>query len=110
VVVRWCSVRAVTDPDEDLPSAVWQTCTRPGHLLAAGPLLREPGRAFLGLSILAADPDQARLLKEQDPAVRAGIFRVECLPWLIPAGSVTFARTRFPGPWPKPPATDAHRR
>ena len=74
----------------------WQTCTRPGHLLAAGPLLGEPGRAFLGLSILAADPDQARLLKEQDPAVRAGMFRVECLPWLIPAGAVTFARTRFP--------------
>jgi len=67
-----------------------------GHLLAAGPLLGEPGRAFRGLSILAADPDQARALKEQDPAVRAGIFRVECLPWLIPAGAVTFARTRFP--------------
>ncbi len=67
-----------------------------GHLLAAGPLLGEPGRAFRGLSILAADPDQARALKEQDPAVRAGAFRVECLPWLIPAGTVTFARTRFP--------------
>jgi len=67
-----------------------------GHLLAAGPLLGEPGRAFRGLSILAADPDQARMLKEQDPAVRAGVFRVECLPWLIPAGAVTFARTRFP--------------
>lgn len=67
-----------------------------GHLLAAGPLLGEPGRAFRGLSILAADPDQARVLKEQDPAVRAGMFRVECLPWLIPAGAVTFARTRFP--------------
>ena len=74
----------------------WQTCTRPAHLLAAGPLLGEPGRAFRGLSILAADPDQARVLKEQDPAVRAGVFRVECLPWLIPAGAVTFARTRFP--------------
>ena len=67
-----------------------------GYLLAAGPLLGEPGRAFRGLSILAADPDQARVLKEQDPAVRAGVFRVECLPWLIPAGAVTFARTRFP--------------
>lgn len=67
-----------------------------GFLLAAGPLLGEPGRAFRGLSILAADPDQARVLKEQDPAVRAGVFRVECLPWLIPAGAVAFARTRFP--------------
>ena len=74
----------------------WQTCIRPADLLAAGPLLGEPGRAFRGLSILAADPDLARVLKEQDPAVRAGMFRVECLPWLIPAGAVTFARTRFP--------------
>ena len=47
-----------------------------GRLLAAGPLLGEPGRAFRGLSILAADPDQARVLTEQDPAVRAGMFRV----------------------------------
>jgi uncharacterized protein YciI len=67
-----------------------------GHLLAAGPLLGEPGRAYRGLSILAVSPDRARVLKEQDPAVQAGLYRVECLPWLVPAGAVTFARTRFP--------------
>jgi uncharacterized protein len=67
-----------------------------GHLLAAGPLLGEPGRAYRGLSILAVDPDRARVLKEQDPAVRAGVYRVECLPWLVPAGAVRFAGTRFP--------------
>jgi len=67
-----------------------------GHLLAAGPLLGEPGRAYRGLSILAVDPDRARALKEQDPAVRAGRYRVECLPWLVPAGAVRFSGTRFP--------------
>jgi uncharacterized protein len=67
-----------------------------GHLLAAGPLLGEPGRAYRGLSILAVDSDRARVLKEQDPAVRAGVYRVECLPWLVPAGAVRFAGTRFP--------------
>jgi uncharacterized protein len=67
-----------------------------GHLLAAGPLLGEPGRIYRGLSVLAVDPERARLLKEQDPAVRAGLYRVECLPWLVPAGAVRFAETRFP--------------
>lgn len=67
-----------------------------GHLLAAGPLLGEPGRAYRGLSILAVDPDRARALKEQDPAVRAGLYRVECHPWLVPAGAVSFSGTRFP--------------
>jgi uncharacterized protein len=67
-----------------------------GHLLAAGPLLGEPGRIYRGLSVLAMDPERARLLKEQDPAVRAGLYRVECLPWLVPAGAVRFAETRFP--------------
>jgi uncharacterized protein len=67
-----------------------------GHLLAAGPPPGEPDRAFPGLSILAAEPDKAREPKEQDPAVRAGLFRVRYLPWLVPAGAVTFTRTRFP--------------
>jgi uncharacterized protein len=67
-----------------------------GHLLAAGPLLGERGRAYRGLSILAVDPERARVLKEADPAVRAGLFRVECLPWLVPAGAVSFTATQFP--------------
>ena len=67
-----------------------------GHLLAAGPLLGEPGRAYHGLSILAVEPERARVLTEQDPAVRAGRYRVECLPWLVPAGVVRFAGMRLP--------------
>jgi uncharacterized protein YciI len=67
-----------------------------GHLLAAGPLLGEPGRRYRGLSILAVDPERARELKEQDPAVRAGLYRVECMPWMVPAGAVRFAGARFP--------------
>jgi uncharacterized protein len=67
-----------------------------GHLLAAGPLLGEPGRLYRGLSILAVGPERARVLKEQDPAVRAGLYRVECLPWLVPAGAVAFTSTQFP--------------
>jgi len=64
-----------------------------GHLLAAGPLSDERLR---GLSILNVEPERARELKEADPAVEAGLFSVEVIPWLVPAGAMTFSRTRFP--------------
>jgi uncharacterized protein YciI len=64
-----------------------------GHLLAAGPL-SDP--KFRGLSILRADVDEARRLKENDPAVQAGRFSVKVMPWTVPAGAMSFARTRFP--------------
>jgi len=64
-----------------------------GHLLAAGPLSDEK---FRGLSILRVDVDEARRLKEADPAVRAGRFSVEVMPWMVPAGAISFSPTRFP--------------
>jgi uncharacterized protein YciI len=67
-----------------------------GHLLAAGPLLGDPDRRFRGLSILNVEPDQARALKEQDPAVRAGRYSIEALPWIVPRGAMTFSPARFP--------------
>jgi uncharacterized protein len=67
-----------------------------GYLVAAGPLLGPPDREFRGLSILNVDQERARALKEQDPAVRAGRFSVKILPWIVPAGAMTFVHTRFP--------------
>jgi uncharacterized protein YciI len=67
-----------------------------GYLVAAGPLLGPQDREFRGMSILTVDPEWAKALKEQDPAVRAGRFSVQIFPWIVPAGAVTFARTRFP--------------
>lgn len=64
-----------------------------GHLLAAGPLGDEK---FRGLSILNVDPERARELKEQDPAVQIGRFSVKVMPWMLPAGAITFSPTRFP--------------
>jgi uncharacterized protein YciI len=64
-----------------------------GHLLAAGPLSDEK---FRGLSILNVEPERARELKEQDPAVQIGRFSVKVMPWMVPAGAMTFSRTRFP--------------
>jgi uncharacterized protein YciI len=67
-----------------------------GYLLAAGPLLGPPDREFRGLSILNVDPERAVQLKEDDPAVRAGRFAVSVLPWIVPAGAMSFSATRFP--------------
>jgi uncharacterized protein len=67
-----------------------------GHLLAAGPLVGGEGAFYRGLSIFRADSERARELCEQDPAVIAGRFDFEVLPWLVPAGAIHFTPTRFP--------------
>ena len=64
-----------------------------GHLVAAGPLGHEHYR---GLSILRVPPEEARALKEADPAVRGGRFDVVVMPWQVPAGAVHFTPIRFP--------------
>jgi uncharacterized protein YciI len=66
-----------------------------GKLLAAGPLI-DPGHKVRGLSLFKGDLDDTRTLVEQDPAVQAGLFEVQLLPWLVPAGALKFATTRFP--------------
>jgi uncharacterized protein YciI len=64
-----------------------------GFLLAAGPLFDEK---FRGLSILNVEPERALALKERDPAVLAGRFTVKVIPWMVPAGAISFAKTQFP--------------
>ncbi len=64
-----------------------------GYLLAAGPLFDD---MFRGLSILNVNPERARALKEQDPAVVAGRFSVKVIPWMVPRGAMTFSPARFP--------------
>ncbi len=67
-----------------------------GHLLAAGPLRGDLADGYRGLSILNVDPERSRILKEQDPAVRAGRFSVVVLPWLVPKGAVSFGPAHLP--------------
>jgi uncharacterized protein len=66
-----------------------------GHLLAAGPLLDRSSQ-FRGLSILNVGVEEARALKQADPAVRAGRYAVITLPWMVPAAAVSFSPARFP--------------
>jgi len=68
-----------------------------GQLLAAGPLaFDDPEEPLCGLSILALPVEAARAVKEADPAVRAGVFTLQVLPWRVPGGAVTYSATRFP--------------
>ena len=66
-----------------------------GHLLAVGPLA-DPDGELRGLSILRVDPKQARELKEADPAVQAGVFKLRVIPWSVPAGAMHFTPTFLP--------------
>ena len=51
-----------------------------GMLVLNGPTLAE--HEILGVSIYAAELDQARALAEADPKVIAGYLVVEAIPWL----------------------------
>ena len=66
-----------------------------GSLLAAGPL-RDSNGGYRGLSILNVKPERARELAEADPAVLAERYSITVLPWMVPAGAMSFDRTSFP--------------
>ena len=67
-----------------------------GHLLAAGPVLGAPDRELRGFSILNVEPERALQLKSNDPAVRAGKYRIEAYPWILPQGLMAFSPGRLP--------------
>jgi uncharacterized protein YciI len=66
-----------------------------GHLLAAGPL-RDPDRRLRGLLVLNVEPERALELEQADPAVQAGVFGVEAVPWMLPAGLISFTPAFMP--------------
>jgi uncharacterized protein YciI len=47
-----------------------------GVLVAPGPILGDSDRDLRGLSLLTAEPEEARRLKEADPAVRVGLYEI----------------------------------
>lgn len=67
-----------------------------GSVVAAGPFTGPGDRTLRGLTLMNVSPEEARRLKERDPAVRAGRFSLEFLPWLVPKGAMTFHPVRFP--------------
>ena len=67
-----------------------------GVLLAAGPTLGADLRPVRGFALMAVEPDQALALLGDDAAVRAGVFTLSAVSWMVPAGAVSFASTFFP--------------
>lgn len=67
-----------------------------GVLLAAGPTVGPPNRTVRGYAILNVDPGAALTLMGEDAAVRAGVFELGAIVWMMPAGAMTFTPTVFP--------------
>ena len=67
-----------------------------GYLIAGGPLVDQDDERLRGVSIMACDPETARRLSNDDPAVQAGRLAVEVMTWMVPAGNVSFEKVRAP--------------
>jgi uncharacterized protein YciI len=67
-----------------------------GYLLAGGPLLDQDDERLRSISVMSVDPETARQLSEEDPAVRAGRLAVEVMTWMVPAGNVRFVHVSAP--------------
>lgn len=67
-----------------------------GQLVAAGPVVGAADRELRGFSLFRVDPEEAARLQESDPAVRAGRFRIETYPWMVPGGIIAIGSGRLP--------------
>ena len=61
-----------------------------GYLVGGGPLVDQDDDHLRGISIMSCDPETARRLSSEDPAVRAGRLAVEVMTWMVPAGNMRF--------------------
>jgi uncharacterized protein len=61
-----------------------------GIIAANGPLRDQSDETMRGMSVYTVSAGEARRLAEQDPAVRAGRFRVDIARWCVSAGRVAF--------------------
>jgi len=67
-----------------------------GYLVGGGPLVDQDDERLRGISIMAVDPETARRLSEEDPAVQAGRLAVEVMTWMVPSGNVRFEDVAAP--------------
>jgi uncharacterized protein YciI len=52
-----------------------------GYLIGGGPLVDQDDERLRGISIMMCDPETARRLSNEDPAVRAGRLAAEVMTW-----------------------------
>lgn len=69
---------------------------RRGIIAANGPLLDQSDVSLRGMSVYTVEPAEARRMAEQDPAVRAGRFRVDVARWAVAAGRIAFPESDRP--------------
>jgi len=67
-----------------------------GIVICGGPLDDQDDERLRGISIWTCDPETARRISNEDPAVRAGRLAVEVMTWMVPAGNVTFEHVPAP--------------
>jgi uncharacterized protein YciI len=67
-----------------------------GYLIGGGPLVDQDDDRLRGISVMLCDPETARRLSNEDPAVRAGRLAVEVMTWIVPAGNVRFENVPAP--------------
>jgi uncharacterized protein len=67
-----------------------------GYLIGGGPLVDQDDDRLRGISVMKCDPETARRISNEDPAVRAGRLAVEVMTWMVPAGNIRFEHVRAP--------------
>jgi uncharacterized protein YciI len=89
IFLRTSSAARDDDPNEQLHLEHLQHLTKLqllGKLVLNGPILVE--HDIVGVSVYAADMEEARALAEADPKVLAGYLTVEAIPWFgVPSDS-----------------------
>ena len=71
-------------------------CATAATSSAEGPLVDQDDERLRGISIMMCDPETARRLSNEDPAVRAGRLAVEVMTCMVPAGNVRFENVPAP--------------
>lgn len=67
-----------------------------GLLLAAGPLVDPDDDRLRGFCVLGVEPQAARHLFHDDPAVRAGQLEARVATWMVPEGNVRYGDVAMP--------------
>jgi hypothetical protein len=67
-----------------------------GYLVGGGPLIDQDDERLRSIAIMACDPETARGLSNEDPAVQAGRLAVRVMTWMVPTGNVHFEKVPAP--------------
>lgn len=67
-----------------------------GYIVAAGPFINQEDERYRGFTVLSVNPQRARELYNEDPAVKAHRLEFTAMTWMVPAGNVRFEAVAHP--------------